>query len=238
MFAKRYHSGITFDAGWGEGDSYDITASVVCFLPMTSDSQATRIMTRDESRAVISSGDVLRARYRLDSQIGRGGMGVVYRATDLQLRREVAVKVISENSSTDAGERLIREARDAAALNHPHIISVYDVGEVNGTPFLVMELVQGSSLSKERPVELAPAFGARSRNCITNLRRSAACPHKQNCAPRFKTRQCAAFCGWSIREACRSGSGSAGSWRAHFTSRSHRRHAVVHGTRAGAGTDG
>src|SRR5438876_7777122 len=128
---------------------------MVCFLPMTSDSQTTRIMTRDESREVISSGDVLRARYRLDSQIGRGGMGVVYRATDLLLRREVAVKVISENSSTDAGERLIREARAAAALNHPHIISVYDVGEVNGTPFFVMELVQGSSLSKERPVELA-----------------------------------------------------------------------------------
>ena len=88
---------------------------------MTSESQATEIMTR-ESRGSFASGDVLRGRYRLDSQIGRGGMGVVFRATDLQLQRTVAVKVISENSSGDARERLIREARAAAALNHPHIV--------------------------------------------------------------------------------------------------------------------
>ena len=90
-------------------------------------------MVRDESRTGISAGNVLSGRYRLDSQIGRGGMGVVYRATDLELMREVAVKVISESSSADSRQRLIREARAAAALNHPHIISVYDVGEANGT---------------------------------------------------------------------------------------------------------
>src|SRR5258706_13896881 len=109
---------------------------------MTSDSQATRIMSRD-SRP-ISVGDILRSRYRLDDQIGSGGMGVGYRATDLELMREVAVKVISEDSSADARQRLIREARAAAALNHPNIISVYDVGEENGRPFFVMELVHGS----------------------------------------------------------------------------------------------
>jgi len=121
---------------------------------MTSDSQATQILPRD-SRPSFSSGDVLRGRYRLDSQIGRGGMGVVYRATDLELHRRVAVKVISENSSDDARERLIREARAAAALNHPHIVSVYDVGEANGLPFFVMELVEGPSLSKTPPTELS-----------------------------------------------------------------------------------
>ena len=121
---------------------------------MTSDSQATQILPRD-SRPSFSSGDVLRGRYRLDSQIGRGGMGVVYRATDLELHRRVAVKVISENSSEDARERLIREARAAAALNHPHIVSVYDVGEANGLPFFVMELVEGPSLSKTPPTELS-----------------------------------------------------------------------------------
>src|SRR5574341_769406 len=119
---------------------------------MTNDSQATRIMQRD-SRASFSSGDVLRGRYRLDSQIGRGGMGVVYRATDLELRRRVAVKVILENSSDDARNRLIREARAAAALNHPHIVSVYDVGEANGLPFFVMELVDGPSLSRTPPTD-------------------------------------------------------------------------------------
>src|SRR5215813_3379911 len=121
---------------------------------MTSDSQATQILPRD-SHASFSSGDVLRGRYRLDSLIGRGGMGVVYRATDLELHRRVAVKVISENSSDDARERLIREARAAAALNHPHIVSVYDVGEANGLPFFVMELVEGPSLSKTPPTDLS-----------------------------------------------------------------------------------
>lgn len=121
---------------------------------MTSESQATEIMTR-ESRGSFASGDVLSGRYRLDSQIGRGGMGVVFRATDLQLQRTVAVKVISENSSPDARERLIREARAAAALNHPHIVSVYDVGEAHGLPFLVMELVDGQSLGRMTRVDLS-----------------------------------------------------------------------------------
>jgi len=121
---------------------------------MTSESKATQILQRD-SRTSFVSGDVLRGRYRLDSQIGRGGMGVVYRATDLELQRPVAVKVISENSSPDARERLIREARAAAALNHPHIVSVYDVGEANGLPFFVMEFVDGSSLSQTPPTDLS-----------------------------------------------------------------------------------
>ena len=107
-----------------------------------------------ESLAGFVSGDVLRGRYRLDSEIGRGGMGVVYRATDLELHRPVAVKVISKNSSADARERLIREARAAAALNHPHIVSVHDVGEANGLPFFVMEFVDGPSLSQTPPTDL------------------------------------------------------------------------------------
>ena len=111
-------------------------------------------MQRD-TRASFSSGDVLRGRYRLESQIGRGGMGVVFRATDLELHRRVAVKLISENSSDDARVRLIREARAAAALNHPHIVTVYDVGEANGFPFFVMELVEGTSLSKTPPTDLS-----------------------------------------------------------------------------------
>ncbi len=72
------------------------------------------------------------ARYRLDQEIGRGGMGIVYRGTDLELMREVAVKVLLETSSSDARQRLIREARAAAALKHPNIISVYDIGEALG----------------------------------------------------------------------------------------------------------
>jgi tetratricopeptide (TPR) repeat protein len=103
----------------------------------------------------LSPGAVLGGRYRLDAELGRGGMGVVYRATDLQLRRDVAVKVLSERTaSADARDRLLREARAAAALNHPHIVAVHDVGEDQGIPFLVMELVTGQGLAHTRMDDL------------------------------------------------------------------------------------
>jgi tetratricopeptide (TPR) repeat protein len=124
-------------------------------LPMTDDTRATHIMNRVVTRySGMAPGTVLRRRYRLESEIGRGGMGVVYRATDLELMREVAVKVVPETASSDARQRLLREARAAAALNHPHIVSVHDVGEEQGVPFFVMELVRGPSLVKALPLEL------------------------------------------------------------------------------------
>ena len=83
-------------------------------------------------------------------------MGTVYRATDLELQREVAVKILSASSHTaDGRERLIREARAAAALNHPHIVTIHDVGDAGGMPFLVMELVAGPRLSQAKPTELS-----------------------------------------------------------------------------------
>ncbi|HEU5459930.1 MAG TPA: protein kinase [Pyrinomonadaceae bacterium] len=121
------------------------------------DSQQTRILP-DELRtnAFPAPGTILRERYRLDSELGRGGMGTVYRATDLELQREVAVKVLSATGqNSDARERLIREARAAAALNHPHIVTIHDVGESAGFPFLVMELVGGPRLSQARPTDLS-----------------------------------------------------------------------------------
>jgi serine/threonine-protein kinase len=97
------------------------------------DSQQTQLLP-DELRANVPAlGTILRDRYRLDSELGRGGMGTVYRATDLELRREVAVKILSGQTS-DGRERLIREARAAAALNHPHIVTIHDVGEAGGLP--------------------------------------------------------------------------------------------------------
>jgi tetratricopeptide (TPR) repeat protein len=120
------------------------------------DSQQTRILPDDLRPNVPVPGTILRERYRLDSELGRGGMGTVYRATDLELRREVAVKVLSASSQTsDARERLVREARAAAALNHPHIVTVHDVGESGGFPFLVMEFVSGPRLSQARPTDLS-----------------------------------------------------------------------------------
>src|SRR6185369_8755628 len=131
------------------------------------DSQQTRILP-DELRTttVPPPGTILRERYRLDSELGRGGMGTVYRATDLELQREVAVKVLSATAhNSDARERLIREARAAAALNHPHIVTIHDVGEVSGFPFLVMELVSGPRLSQARPGDIARVVTIATQIC-------------------------------------------------------------------------
>ncbi len=123
---------------------------------MTIDSAQTRILPDDLRTSIPAPGAILRERYRLESELGRGGMGTVYRATDLELQREVAVKVLSATSQNpDARERLIREARAAAALNHPHIVTIHDVGQSAGFPFLVMELVGGPRLSEARPTDLS-----------------------------------------------------------------------------------
>jgi len=120
------------------------------------DSQETRRFDPAEIRlASPAPGLVLRERYRLDSEIGRGAMGVVFRATDLQLQRAVAVKLLAEKvSNTDMRSRFLREARAAASLNHPHIVSVHDVGEDHGFPFFVMELVDGPNLGEATPNDL------------------------------------------------------------------------------------
>jgi tetratricopeptide (TPR) repeat protein len=130
------------------------------------DSQQTQILPDELRTSGLALGTVLRDRYRLDSELGRGGMGTVYRATDLQLQREVAVKVLSATSQTsEARERLIREARSAAALNHPHIVTIHDVGEANGWPFLVMEFVAGPLLSQARPADLARVVEIAAQIC-------------------------------------------------------------------------
>ena len=100
-------------------------------------------------------GTFLNDRYRLESEIDRGGMGVVYRAHDTVLDRDVAVKVLSEAILDSGGrERLLNEARATARLNHPNIVSVYDAGEADGSPYVVMELVEGGSLHSHRPRDL------------------------------------------------------------------------------------
>jgi eukaryotic-like serine/threonine-protein kinase len=86
--------------------------------------------------------------YEIQSQIGAGGMGEVYRARDSRLGREVAIKILPESFAKDA-ERLRRfeqESQAVAALNHPNILAIYDVGTRDGAPYLVSELLEGESL--------------------------------------------------------------------------------------------
>src|SRR5436190_17605427 len=85
--------------------------------------------------------------YEIVESIGAGGMGEVYKARDTRLHRDVAVKVLRSFEANDSTwERFQREARAASALSHPNICTVHDVGEANGQPYLVMELLEGVTL--------------------------------------------------------------------------------------------
>jgi eukaryotic-like serine/threonine-protein kinase len=92
--------------------------------------------------------------YRIIEAIGAGGMGEVYRAHDERLQRDVAVKLLLSAHAGDeeARARLLREARAAAALNHPHICTIYEVGEADGQAYIAMELVDGRPLDQIIPV--------------------------------------------------------------------------------------
>ncbi|MGH7742119.1 MAG: serine/threonine-protein kinase, partial [Candidatus Eiseniibacteriota bacterium] len=97
----------------------------------------------------------LHDRYELREELGRGAFGAVFRAHDSVLKRDVAIKMIDSGVLDDeARARLLREAQAAAALNHPHIVAIYDSGEDRGRPFLVMELVTGGNLRETGPLSL------------------------------------------------------------------------------------
>jgi serine/threonine-protein kinase len=93
-------------------------------------------------------GTTLNGRYRLEARIGAGGMSTVYRALDETLQRQVAIKLMNREVSTDSDqlERFRREARAVAQLSHPHIVGVIDAGEDEGRPYIVFEYVEGETL--------------------------------------------------------------------------------------------
>src|SRR3954453_12174999 len=95
---------------------------------------------------------VCEGRYRLDEVLGRGGMSIVWRATDLQLERPVAIKVISDVLATDARfvARFEREARLCPGLNHPNLVKVFDFSIEDERPALIMEYVPGGTLVEAR----------------------------------------------------------------------------------------
>ena len=92
----------------------------------------------------------LAGEYSLQRELGRGGMGVVYLARDVQLDRDVAIKVLPAHlaSTPEARERFVREARTAAGLSHPHIVPIHRVGEAGGFVFFVMTYVEGETLGE------------------------------------------------------------------------------------------
>src|SRR5690349_7181871 len=101
------------------------------------------------------------AGYRIESVVGRGGMGVVYRAVELELDRVVALKVIAPELLEEPAvrERFLREARTAASIEHPNVIPVYAAGERYGIAYLVMRFIDGHDLRTvvRRDGPLAPA---------------------------------------------------------------------------------
>ncbi len=118
-------------------------------------------------------GTLIGGRYRLEAQIGRGGMSSVYRAFDIVLERPVAIKLMHREIAADSDqlERFRREARSVAQLNHPHVVTVIDAGEEpaaegepsgEGTPYIVLEYVEGETLKaiirREGPLEIPQAI--------------------------------------------------------------------------------
>src|SRR5919204_1336121 len=101
---------------------------------------------------------VLDGRYRLVRKLGTGGMANVYLAEDQELGRRLAIKMLDERHAQDEQfvERFRREAKNAAGLSHPNIVSIYDRGEANGTYYIAMEYLEGRTL-KELLVGRGPA---------------------------------------------------------------------------------
>src|SRR5216684_2339935 len=98
----------------------------------------------------IATGTKL-GRYEIRSKIGAGGMGEVYLAQDTKLDRKVALKILPAEVASDKQRmrRFVQEAKAAAALNHPNIAHVYEIGEADGVPFIAMEYVEGKTLREK-----------------------------------------------------------------------------------------
>src|SRR5215471_2529036 len=101
--------------------------------------------------------------YELVAALGAGGMGEVYRARDTRLDRNVAIKILAAQTAThpELRQRFEREARAISALNHPHICTLYDIGQQDGIDYIVMEYLEGETLAerlKKGPLRLEQAL--------------------------------------------------------------------------------
>src|SRR5215467_992732 len=117
--------------------------------------------------------------YEIQSPLGAGGMGEVYRAKDTRLGRDVAVKILPKEMSADATrkQRFEREAKTISSLNHPNICTLHDIGSQDGVDYLVMECVEGETLAKRLekgalPLEQVLRFGAQVADALDKAHRA------------------------------------------------------------------
>ena len=128
--------------------------------------------------------------YELLEPLGEGGMGTVFRAVDTRLGRPVAVKVLRGEAALndESRKRFIQEARAASGLNHPHIITIYDIGQDQGVDFIAMEYVPGQSLAR-----LIGRPGTRLEDTLTTRYPDCRCagrgPRRGHRAPRSQAGQ-------------------------------------------------
>jgi serine/threonine protein kinase/tetratricopeptide (TPR) repeat protein len=142
-----------FLAAASAGDE-DLRREVESLLAQSSGDGMLDRPAREPDAARLTAGQQV-SHYQIQEKLGEGGMGVVYKASDTRLGRSVALKFVK----AQFGHRWEREARAVAALNHPHIATLYEVGEHEGSPYLVMELVDGRPLKGPLPVKRAIEYG-------------------------------------------------------------------------------
>src|ERR1044072_927031 len=107
-------------------------------------------MSQAIAKTLIVAGTAI-AHYRIIEPLGAGGMGAVYKAHDEKLDRIVAVKILPPDmvAHADRRRRFLQEARAASALNHPHILTVYEIGDADGKPYIVTEYIEGETLRQK-----------------------------------------------------------------------------------------
>jgi serine/threonine-protein kinase len=131
-------------------------------------------------RGDVTTDTIVDGRYQIRERLGSGGMAAVYRAHDMQLGREVALKLLYPRFAEDASfvERFRREASAAAGLQHPNVVSVYDRGEWDGTSYIAMEFVSGRTL-RELVQENGPLDPVRAIDCTIGVLRAARFAHRR-----------------------------------------------------------
>ena len=122
-----------------------------CGMPLYSADDLYISQTKTIQKPLLSSGKTIAGKYKIIEEIGRGGMGIVYKAEDTKLKRTIALKFLPPElmRETEAGERFIQEAQAAASLNHPNICIVHEIDEADGHTFIAMEYLVGQSLKQK-----------------------------------------------------------------------------------------